>query len=136
MKTARITMAGAVQELTEGNFDSSLEGADKLAIVEFYTNTCVNCMAMRPVYEALAIELEKYALFARINVAESQAIAARYGIMGVPTFKFFCGQRPIGELVGAINATILGNTIKDFVRHKNECISKSTPIIYEMDGYG
>jgi thioredoxin 1 len=129
-------MADKVQELAEDNFDSALKGSDKLVIVEFYTYTCVNCMAMRPVYEALAAELEKYALFARINVAESQSIAVRYGIMGVPTFKFFCGQRPIGELVGAINATILGNTIKDFVRHKNECATKSTPVIYEMDGYG
>jgi len=129
-------MPSSVQELTEDNFDTSLKGSDKLVIVEFYTFTCVNCMAMRPVYEALAAELEKYALFARINVAESQSIAMKYGIMGVPTFKFFCGQRPIGELVGETNATILGNTIKDFVRYKNECVSKSTPIIYEMDGYG
>jgi hypothetical protein len=42
----------------------------------------------------------------------------------------------VGELVGAINTTILRNTIKDLIRHRNECVNKSTRISYEMDGYG
>ena len=55
--------------------------------------------------------------------------------MATPTFKFLCKSMPVGELVGEINATLLGNTIKDLIRHRNEC-AKSTKLVFEMDGYG
>jgi len=125
-----------IRELDESGFDKAIEGAQNLVIVEFYTDTCVHCAAMAPVYDELSKELEKYAVFARMNSERHLEVARRYGVMGTPTFKFFCRSRPIGEIVGEINETILRNTIKDFVRHRNECATKSTPIIYEMDGYG
>ena len=123
-------------ELNKGSFDEVLEGTEKLVIVEFYTSTCPNCAAIAPVYESLSKELQEEASFAQVNAGQNPELASRFGIMGVPTFKFFCKNRPIGEIVGEVNATILRNTIKDFIRHRNECISKSTKLVYEMDGYG
>ena len=76
------------------------------------------------------------ALFTRVNAATHSSLAARFGIMGVPTIKFFCRGRPIGDIVGEVNATVLRNTIKDFIRHRTECVSRSTAIWTEMDGYG
>ena len=125
-----------VRELDGKGFDQAVSDAKSLVVVEFYTDTCVHCAAMAPVYDDLSKELAKYAVFARINSERHPEIARRFGVMGTPTFKFFCGARPIGEIVGEINETILRNTVKDFVRHRNECASRSTPIIYEMDGYG
>ncbi len=125
-----------VKELDTSSFDDTLNSTEKLIIVEFYTTTCPNCQAIAPVYANLSKELSSDALFSQVNAQTNMELASRYGVMGVPTFKFFCQKRPIGEIVGEVNATILRNTIKDFIKHRTECISKSTSLIYEMDGYG
>jgi thioredoxin 1 len=129
-------MPGNVKELDQASLEQALAGGDKLLVVEFYTTTCVNCAALAPIYEELSSELKQEAVFARINANVHPSLAAKFGIMGVPTIKFFCRNRPIGDIVGEVNTTLLRNTIKDFIRHRNECLSKSTPIHLEIDGYG
>jgi thiol-disulfide isomerase/thioredoxin len=130
------SMEGSIQELNDESFLKLLNKTDKFVSVMFYTTTCPNCRAITPVYEELSKELAKDALFTRVNAQNNTNLASQYGIMGVPTFKFFCKGQPIGEIVGAINATILRNTIKDLIRHKNECTAKTTRMTWEMDGYG
>jgi thioredoxin 1 len=129
-------MVSKVQELNDESFNKLLNDTDKFVSVMFYTTTCPNCRAIEPVYNDLSDELNRDAIFTKVNAEQNLGLAAQFGIMGVPTFKFFCNSKPIGELVGAINTTILRNTIKDLIRHKAECVAKSTRISYEMDGYG
>lgn len=128
-------MAANIKELNSAEFADVIKESEKLVIVEFYSNGCSACKAIAPTYAQLSEELKDHALFTQVNVVPNVQLSQEMGVMGTPTFKFFCAGRSIGEIVGAINATILRNTIKDFLRHKNECISKSTPINYEMDGY-
>jgi len=125
-----------VKELDIGLLDSVLDSGDRLVILEFYTDDCAFCAAVAPVYEQLSNELAKEAVFTRINAARHTELALRFGVRGTPTFKFFCRGRPIGDLVGEMNITLLRNSIKDFIRHRLECVSKSTPIATELDGYG
>jgi len=120
-------------DLDDVSFHRTLKGTKKLVIVEFYTTSCSNCKAIEPVYRELSNELSKDAIFTRIDSQMHNEVATTFGIMGVPTFKFFCRNKPIGEIVGAVNATILRNTIKDLIRHRNECVEKSTS--FELDGY-
>jgi thiol-disulfide isomerase/thioredoxin len=129
-------MEGNVKELDDESFDEILKETDKLIIVEFYTNTCPNCAAIAQIYSELSQEMEKEAIFTKLNTERSMAIAQRYGVMGVPTFKFFCKEKPIGEIVGTVPTTMLRNTIKDYIRHRLECAAKSTRLTFEMDGYG
>lgn len=125
-----------VQELTDSAFQKLIMDTDKFVAVMFYTTSCPNCRAITPVFNELSDELKKNAIFGRVNAEHNPALASQFGIMGVPTFKFFCKNKPIGELVGAVNKTLLRNTIKDFIRHKNVCLTRSTSFSWEMDGYG
>ena len=109
-------MGSNVKDLNDIDFDKVIGDEQKLVIVEFYTNNCPSCVAIAPVYEKLSKEHELDAVFTKMNAQTYQTIGRRYGIMGTPTFKFFCGGKPIGELVGAIPATMLRNSIKDFIR--------------------
>lgn len=128
-------MSENIEDLDATSFAKVTEGSDKLVIVEFFNNACPGCQAIAPVYAALSEELGENAEFTRVNAQQNMEIAMRYGIMATPTFKFFCKGRPIGELVGSVNETLLRNTIKDLLRHRSECISKSTKLVYEIDGY-
>ena len=129
-------MSPDVKELNDASLGAAMEGEDRLVIVEFYTSTCPSCRAIEPVYGQLSDELGKDALFTKLNAETSPLAARKYGVMGVPTFKFFCRGKPIGEIVGAVNATMLRNTVKDHIRHRAECAKKTTWIGMEMDGYG
>lgn len=124
-----------IDELDEAGFDAAVSGP-KIVVVEFYTRTCVHCAAIAPVYEELSRELFEYARFTRVNAETNQALARRLGIMGTPSFVFFCNGRKAGDLVGAIHETILRNQVRDFARHGGECAAKSTPLAWGMDGYG
>ena len=123
-----------IKNITEKSFKETIEMEDKLVIVEFYTNTCVNCAAVAPTYAKLSDDHKERAVFTKLNANTSPDLVRKFGVMGTPTFKFFCHGRPIGEVVGAINATLLNNQIKDFLRHKQDCLSKITPLPMEIDG--
>lgn len=128
-------MSSDIKELNSKDFAEVIKESKKLVIVEFYSKSCGQCQAIAPTYQELSEELLDFAKFTQVDVVTNTQLSQEMGVMGTPTFKFFCAGRAIGEIVGAVNATLLRNTIKDMVRHKNECISKSTPINYEMDGY-
>jgi hypothetical protein len=87
-------------------------------------------------YEEISQEPSGSALFTRMNAQVNAAVSLRYEIMATLTFKFFCKGRPIGEIVGFVNATVLRNTTSGTIRHRHECVSSSTPISFEIDGYG
>ena len=128
-------MATEIKKIDSKNFADIIKESEKLVIVQFYSDSCAQCKAIAPAYTELSKELKEYALFTKLDIVPNAHLSQELGVFGTPTFKFFCAGRTIGEIVGAINATILRNTIKDMVRHKNECLTKSTPINYEMDGY-
>ena len=135
MKKGMASMKGNVTELNYDSFFDMIEGSKTFTIVEFYTETCPNCRAAAPIYERIAAELGTYGRFARIDARRHPLLTQRYGIMSVPTFKFFCRRGPIGEIVGAINETVLKNTIKDFMKNRVQCSSSMTVLGHEIDGY-
>jgi thioredoxin 1 len=124
----------AVSEINLEGFDELLGKSKKIVVLEFYTTTCPICKAMAPIFSQVANELSSTAVFAKVNANQNPELAARFGVMGVPAFKLFCNGKEIGGIVGMTNATALGNTVKDFIRHGQGC--KSTALSYEMDGYG
>ena len=128
-------MSEPVQEIYEGTFDELLASTDKLIVVQFYQDSCPNCHALAPIYKEVAEKQGQDAVFTKVDVRRNMQLAMRFGIMATPTIKFFCGQQSISELVGMTNQTILENTVKDLIRHKNECVSSSTKISYDIDGY-
>ncbi len=86
--------------LTSENFDAEVYGSDLPVLVDFYADWCSPCRAMAPMVEALAGEYEGRAKVCKLNVDESQDIAARYGVMSIPTFIVFKGQDVKAKFVG------------------------------------
>jgi len=127
-------MGSTIVELDAEGLNEVLEG-DKMVVVEFLSRTCTNCQAMAPVYSKIANELGAEAVFGTVDVQEHTSLAFTFAVMSVPTVMFFCKGRPAGSVVGAINETLLRNSIRDALAHREECVTRSTPISYDMDGY-
>ena len=101
----------------------------------FYSITCPHCMAMEPHFEKYADEFKDKVVFARVNAMNNLSTTSRYGVMGTPTFKFFCNGKPVQELTGAVYPSLLKKTVEDSLHHGSECVKNTTWIDYGLDGY-
>ncbi len=127
-------MEEVIKELNEASFNRLMDETKKLIVVEFYTTTCPVCRSMEPVFQDVAREMKEDAIFVKIDASRNQSLAAFHNVMGVPTFKFFCGRDMMREFQGEMNHIILTNTIKDLIKYMSQCRSRSK--IFEIDGYG
>jgi thioredoxin 1 len=97
----------------------------------FWHPQCVYCSMLGPVFEELSHQYAGKLKFARFNVlesTESEALAARYGVMGTPTLMFFCQGRPVQDFVGALTRDYVQQGIEFALKKHQECAIKSTPL--------
>ena len=81
-----------VQSFTSANFESEVLKASGPVLVDFTATWCQPCQRLAPVIDEVAKEfLPKGVKVGKVDVDENQDLAARYGVMSVPTLLFFKG---------------------------------------------
>lgn len=73
----------AITHLTESNFDSFT--AEGKVLVDFWATWCGPCRMQAPVLEQLDKEMGDKLKICKVNVDEEPGLAARFGIMSIPT---------------------------------------------------
>lgn len=100
-----------MEQVDSERFESVLQNGGAV-LADFYSETCVPCKRMAPVLEELEGELGGRVKIVKINVAEENDQARKYGVQAVPTFIMFrngsessriVGAAPKSELAGLIN---------------------------------
>jgi thioredoxin-like negative regulator of GroEL len=124
-----------VIELNDTNWEKSVEKEEKPVMVMFYSNTCQHCQVMEPHFQKYAKDFKDKVVFAKVNIIENPTIVGRYGIMGTPTFKFFCKGQPVQELVGEMYPSLLKKTVEDALQHSSQCFKNTTWIDPGITGY-
>ena len=76
-------------------------------IVDFWAPWCGPCRTMAPIFDKAAKELEPRARFAKVNVDEEPAIAARFGIRGIPTLIAFEKGKVAKQHAGLVDLEFL-----------------------------
>jgi thioredoxin 1 len=120
----------SIVELDDASWEAEVEKGGNPVLVMFYSHLCPHCIAMMPHFQKYAEELKGKIVFARVDVNKNPYSVERYGVMATPTFKFFCGGRPVQEIVGEIYPALLKKLAEDALQYGQECILKSTPIDY------
>jgi len=129
----------AEDPLVEGNdliWENTVEKEEKPVAVMFYSPSCAFCHQMEPYFKGYAQEFRDSVIFVRMNIVSNQWTAERYGVRSTPTFKFFCNGKPVQEMVGAIYPALLKKMIDEVLIHGKECAKNSTPVNYDITGYG
>lgn len=124
-----------IVKLDDKTWEKIVEKGKKAVVVMFTSPTCPYCRQMKPYFEEYASEYKDKILFAEIDITKSQTIASRYGVMGTPTFKFFCNGKPVNELVGAIYPAILKKTVEISLEHGSQCAESTTWVDSSISGY-
>jgi len=90
-----------VVHLTAANWDTEVTKATTPVLVDFWAEWCGPCKIIAPVLDELAGELSGKIKIAKVNVEESQDLAAKFQIRSIPTLLVFKAGVVQEQMVGA-----------------------------------
>src|ERR1700743_1475373 len=71
-------------------------------VVDFWAEWCGPCRQLSPALEAAESKRDGDVVLVKVETDENQALAARYGIQGIPAVKAFRDGASVDEFVGAV----------------------------------
>ncbi len=80
---------GPVVLLNKDNFDKEVLQSNDIWLIEFFANWCGHCKQFAPEYERAARALKGIFKIGAVEADQEKELAAKYGIQGFPTVKFF-----------------------------------------------
>ena len=96
-----------VLTVTDATFDAEVLKSDKPVLVDFWAPWCGPCIQLGPVIDQVADATVGKAKVAKVNVDESQQVAAKYRINSIPALLVFQG----GELKEQLNTRSKGDIV-------------------------
>jgi thioredoxin 1 len=94
-------VAGAINEVTDNNFQAEVLESDKPVLVDFWAPWCGPCRIVAPHLEELAGEREDLRIV-KLNVDDNPQTAATYNVMSIPTLLLFKNGQVAHQIIGAL----------------------------------
>ena len=90
----------SVLHVNQENFDKVINQSALPVLVDFWAPWCGPCRMLGPILDELAAEDEGKVIIAKVNVDEEMDLAARFGVVSIPTMVFFRNGKMEDRLVG------------------------------------
>jgi thioredoxin 1 len=94
MSTATVT------QVTRDDFTAQVLESGTPVLVDFWAAWCAPCRVMHPILDALAAERDDLRIVS-VDVEADQELAARFGVLSMPTFVLFRHGEEVLRLVGS-----------------------------------
>jgi len=94
-------MSNAIS-LTTAAFADKIENSKGVALVDFWASWCGPCMMLAPVIDEISADFAGRAEVYKVNVDEEGSLAAKFGIMSIPTLIIFKDGEIFDKVVGVV----------------------------------
>ena len=94
-----------MQEVGDQDFNEVVLASDTPVVVDFWAEWCGPCRLVHPELEKIKTEYDGKVKVVKLNIDDAPGVAAKYGIMSIPTIALFVD--------GAVRAQVVGARPKD-----------------------
>ena len=88
-------------DITSGTFEKEVLKSSLPVLVDFWAPWCGPCRMVGPVLEKISSEYSNKLKFTKLNVDDSQEIAAKYDVRGIPCMIVFSKGNEVDKIIGA-----------------------------------
>lgn len=105
------------KDVTTASFQADVinGSSDKPVLVDFWAEWCGPCRMVSPILDQIADEHGDKIKVVKVNVDNEPALAAQYGITGIPAMHVFKGGQVVKEIVGAKPKAMLEKDLAEFI---------------------
>jgi thioredoxin 1 len=101
--------------LTEDTFDSEVLKSDIPVLVDFWATWCGPCKMFAPTIDSISDEYSDKIKIGKCNVDDNPNIAAKYGIMSIPTILIFKDGKAVNQSIGITPKDTVINLFKKYI---------------------
>ena len=91
----------AIINITKEIFEEQILKADQPVLVDFWAVWCGPCQVLSPIVDEVAAEAGNVKV-GKVNVDEEPALAAKFGVMSIPTLLVFENGKVVKQSIGYI----------------------------------
>jgi len=101
----------AIVNATDTNFDAEVLASAGTVLVDFSATWCGPCKKLEPIVHEIAADYGPRLKVVKVDVDHAPGVAAKYGVLSIPTLMIFHGGQVKDQVVGVLSKRALADRV-------------------------